>query len=232
MIFDDDFLKILGAWQKGWKENQNTRLALAMKLRDATLNLPLKFKTVNQACYRKRFLHQGELFEIIMSNEKNEDLTSWTIFKQYAENFKGLLKPDAISAAIFEHTPTQDEVILNICELWKDKTFISAAEKYREAGGEHADAIFHFKASQGEVILNAPLKGSEIVALSGVSSPFDELCDQAEIPVSERDDYFKKLIDLQIYPETLKYTSKDGTQRVIKNTIEIMKLKIDKTKGK
>lgn len=229
-MFSEDFLKNLGAWQKGWKEDQFVRLQLADQLKTAIHHLPDSFKQVNQPCYRKRFLHHGELLDIIMADEKDEGLTSWTICQKYAENFKGLQKPSAVSAAIFEHTPTASEVILNICELWKSESFIQAAEKYRNANGENADAIFHFKASQGEVILSAPLKGSEIVALTGASSPFDELCDKLSIPKSERDEYFKKLIDLGLYPETLKYTSKEGTIRVIKNTIRLMEHKIKNAK--
>ena len=230
MIFSDDFLKILGAWQNGWKEDQAIRLQLAEQLKSATNTLPDEFKLVSGPCYRKRFLHHGELFEIIMVNEKDEGLTSWTIFQKYAENFKDLYKPDAVSAAIFEHIPTGHEMILNICALWQSESFIRAAEEYKQKNGENADAIFHFKASQGEVILSAPLKGSEIVALTGASSPFDELCDKAGIPEAERDEYFKKLIDLGQYPETLKYTSKEGTQRVIQNTIKLMEQKIEEAK--
>lgn len=229
LIFSDNFLKILGAWQNGWKEDQSLRLQLAVQLKEAVLDLPDRFKTVSQPCYRKRFLHHGELFEIIMIDEKNEGLTSWTVHQKYAENFKGLQKAGAISAAIFEHTPTENEVILNICELWKSESFIKAAEKYKVANGENADAIFHFKASQGEVILNAPLKGGEIVALTGASSPFDELCDIALIPEPVRDEYFKKLIDSGQYPATLQYTSKEGTQRIIQNTIKLMEQKINET---
>jgi hypothetical protein len=226
-MFNDNFLKILGAWQKGWKEDQSVRLQLAKQLKGVVAALPDRFKQVSQNCYRKRFLLNGELFEIIMVDEKDEGLTSWTISQKYAENFKGLQEPAAVSAAIFEHTPIENEVVLNICELWESESFIQAAEKYRDSKGENADAIFNFKASQGEVILCAPLKGSEIVALTGASSPFDELCDKAQIPESERDEYFKKLIDLGQYPEILRYTTKEGTQRVIKNTISIMEKKIE-----
>lgn len=66
---------------------------------------------------------------------------------------------------------------------------------------------------------------------AGASSPFDELCDKASIPESERDEYFKKLIDLGQYPETLRYTSKEGTQRVIQNTIKLMEQKIIEAKN-
>lgn len=195
MDFSDDFLSILGAWQRGWNEDQSARLRLAEKLKKSVKCLPDEFKQAGESCYRKRFLHHGELFEIIMVDEKEEGLTSWTMFQKYAENFKGLRKPDAVSAAIFEHTPMANEVILNVYALWKSELFINAAKKYQDKGGDNADAIFHFKASQGEMILNAPLKGSKIVALTGASSPFDELCDKAGILEAQRDEYFKQLID-------------------------------------
>jgi hypothetical protein len=232
MTFSNDFLKILGAWQKGWKEDQTVRLQLAQRLRNASLALPSQFKQVDQPCYRKHFLRKGELFEIIMVDGKDDDLTSWTICQKYAENFKGLHKPGAVSAAIFEHVPTASEVVLNICELWKSESFICSAEQYKKASGENADAIFNFKASQGEVILSSPLKGSEIIALTGASSPFDELCDKEKIPETERNEYFKRLIDLDQYPETLKYTSREGTRRIIQNTITIMEKKIEEAKNK
>lgn len=230
MIFSDDLLRILGAWQKGWKEDQAIRLQLAEELKWITQSLPVEFKQVTQQCYRKRFLHSGELFEIIMGDEKDEGLTSWTICKKYAENFKGLQKPNAVSAAIFEHTPEEQEVVLNVCALWQSSSFVSAAEEYKQKNGKNSEAIFHFKASQGEVILSSPLKGSEIVALTGASSPFDELCERIGIPETERDEYFKKLIDLEQYPEVLRYTSKEGTRRVIQNTIDIMNAKIEETR--
>lgn len=230
MIFNDDFLKVLGAWQKGWNEDQTIRLQLANQLVQVTPALSDEFKQVSKPCYRKRFLHHGELVDIIMEDEKDEGLTSWTIFQKYSENFKGLQKPDAVSAAIFEHTPVESEVVLNICTLWESKLFKSAAEKYKRKNDENLEAIFNFKVSQGEVILSAPLKGSEIVALTGASSPFDELCDKVSIPESERDEYFKKLIDLEQYPETLKYISKEGTQIVIQNTVKLMKQKIEEAK--
>lgn len=226
MRFSDDFLEVLGAWQRGWRENQDVRLELAEKLKKATKELSDEFRTVDEVCYRKRFLHHGEFFEIIMVDEKDEGLVSWTIDRQYAERFKGLYKPDAVSGAIFEHKPVKGEVVVNICALWDSDDFVNAATAYKVKNGKNADAIFYFKAVQGEVILSSPLKGSEIIALTGASSPFDELCDRLNIPQENRDGYFKQLVDLGTCPEELRYTSKEGTQRVIQNVIKIVEDKI------
>ena len=225
-MFSDEFLETLGSWQKGWRENQDVRQLLADNLENTSCNLSEEFKKVDEICYRKRFLHHGELFEIIMVDEKNEGLVSWTIDKEYAEMFKGLHKADAVSAALFEHSPKNDEVIVNVCSLWKSPEFVKAANSYKVKKGKNSDAIMYFKDSQGEVILSSPLKGSEIIALTGASSPFDELCDRENIPEDKRDDLYKKLVDLGKFPGVLKYTSKEGTQRIIQNTIKIMEDKI------
>lgn len=65
-----------------------------------------------------------------------------------------------------------------------------------------------FKDTQGEVALTSPLKASEITALTGASSPFGELCEQADIPKSQRDDIFKNLVQSGDFPGELRYTRK------------------------
>lgn len=62
MMSDDRLLGAIGAWQKGWREDQDLREELSKELRDAVVGLPQRFQTAKgQACYRKRFLHKGEL---------------------------------------------------------------------------------------------------------------------------------------------------------------------------
>ena len=70
------------------------------------------------------------------------------------------------------------------------------------------------------------LKGSEIIALTGASSPFDDLCEREGIPIDQRDDVYTRLVQSGVYPGELKYTSKEGTRRVIENTIKRMHNKI------
>ena len=129
MSFSDELLMALADWQKGWREKQSERERLSVQLQKVVESLDAKFKRVNTTCYRKRFLHEGELVDIVLRNEKAEGVVSWTIKQEFAERFKGLQKLDAVSGAIFEHTPTEDEVVINICELWKDQAFITAANK-------------------------------------------------------------------------------------------------------
>ena len=81
----------LNDWQKGWKEDQFKREKLSKKLLAATKGLDDDFKKVASVCYRKRFLHKGELVDIILKDEKKEGVVSWTINQEFAERFKELL---------------------------------------------------------------------------------------------------------------------------------------------
>lgn len=206
-------------WQRGWREDQSRRETLAEELLKATKDLDPKFKRVSSVCYRKRFLHEGELVDIILKDEKNEGVVSWTTNQEFAERFKKLQKEGAVSGAIFEHHPLDEEVVVNICELWTSEEFVEAANKFKDKYPEDSKPLFHFKDSQGEVVLTAPLKASEIIALTGASSPFDDLCDQAKIPESQRDDLFRKLVQEGQTPGELKYTSRESAQRIIDNTV-------------
>lgn len=219
MKFTDDLMFALANWQKGWRENQEERERLSRELLTATQKLDKKFKRVSCVCYRKRFLHHGELVDIVLKDEKHEGAVSWTTNQEFAEIFKGLKKSDAVSGAIFEHTPSDDEVVVNICELWKDADFVAAVNQFKERYPTEAVPLFNFKDTQGEVVLTSPLKASEIIALTGASSHFDELCDQAGIPESQRDDIFTKFVQSGDCPGELKYTSRESAQRIIDNTI-------------
>jgi len=219
MNFSEELMTVLANWQKGWREDQEERERLSRELLSAVETLDKKFGLVSMPCYRKRFLHHGELVDIVLKDEKREGVVSWTTNQEFAERFKGLQKTDAVSGAIFEHTPSEEEVVVNICELWRDPGFIESAEKFKAKHADLAKPLFHFKDSQGEVVLTSPLKASEIITLTGASSPFDDLCDREGIPEEKRDDIFKKLVDSGQTPGELRYTSRESAQRIIENTI-------------
>lgn len=232
MIFNDKLFDALGAWQKGWRGDRVLRSTLAANLQSCAAQLPVVFRSVAEVCYRKRFLHQGELAEIILADSKDEGLVSWTTKREFAERFNGKFLPGAVSGAIFRHRPEPSEVVLNVSALWKCDDFRIAAESYRDRSGEHAYALFNFTDGQGEVMLEAPLRGSEIVALTGASSPFDELCEQTGIPESQRDELFKKMVKQGTYFEEARYIDEDGAQRAIYNTLVSLHKRIMEEKAK
>lgn len=221
MIFDDQLLGAIGAWQTGWRENQVLREELSKELLSTTKNLPQRFRNAcGQPCYRKRFLHKGELERIIMADWRDEGAVSWTLDRTFAETFRGKFKPEAITGAIFRRTPTDDEVIVNIPALWADPEFATAAEAYRARGGKHSKALFHFRDTldQSEIILMAPLRASEIIALTGSSSPFDDLCDMLSLPQEGRDELFTQLTEQGVMMNEPRYVNEEQAQRIIART--------------
>jgi len=230
MDFSDDLLTAIGAWQNGWRENQSLRVQLANNLLAVTGALPECFRTVEDPCYRKRFLHKGELTDLILNDERNEGMVSWTTKREFAERFKGLTKPGAVSGAIFRHKPLSIEVVVNIAALWECPEFVAAAESYRQRDGASAKALFNFADSQGEVVLETPLRASEIVALTGASSPFDDLCDQAGIVEADRDHLFRDLVAQGGCPGEYRYISEEAAQRAIAATVRKMDVRISELK--
>ena len=219
-IFTDKFLEALGAWQNGWGEDQARKEPLAAALSQESASLPDQYRTVPEPCYRKRFIHKGELVDLVLCDEKDEGIASWTTDLRFAERMKGLVRTNAVSAAIFRHAPTNGEVIVSLPSLWADHSFGNAVQDYDARGGAFAAALLNFKDTQSEIVLRTPLRGSEIVALSGASSPFDELCDQAGIPEQDRDNIFKKLVDAGTYPGDPQYIDLEASQRAISRPIQ------------
>lgn len=234
MMSDDRLLGAIGAWQKGWREDQDLREELAKELRDAVVGLPQRFQTAKgQACYRKRFLHKGELERIILADWRDEGMVSWTLDRSFADTFRGNFKPEAVTGAIFRRTPQDDEVIVNIPELWAEPEFVRSAESYRAKRGLHAEALFHFRGprDQHEIVLMAPLRASDIIALTGSSSPFDDLCDMLSLPQEGRDELFRELTMKGVVLDTPRYVSEEQTKRIIARTQDRVHALIDQTKN-
>jgi hypothetical protein len=222
-LFNKDFLFALSNWQKGWQEDQEKRKILADDLVKACEHLPNRFKVCDQACYRKRFIVKGEMIPIVWNDEYFEGVASWTKDINFAKGFKGLLKPSTEFAMIFKKFPRQEDVILNIPELWKSSEFQAAVDNLSLEMPEVAYPLINFKDSQSEIILRSVLKGSEIEHIVGISSSFDDLCDKAGIPVDERTELSKQfaLKGIDIYIPV--YASEVASRNAVKRTIARMK---------
>ena len=227
-MFTDALLLAINAWQNGWREDQARKAVLAATLQEHTASLDLSFRSVTTPCFRKRFVHKGELVSLLLKDNLDEGMTSWTTDQRFAERFKGFAREGAVSAAIYCHTPLPEEVVVDVGALWQSGEFVTAADAFRARHADNSKALFHFRDRQSEVVLTAALKGSEIVALSGASSPFDELCDTAGIPEEERDAKFRQLIKDGVYPGELRYTY--AAQDVIARTILRFREKLEALK--
>lgn len=219
MTFRDEFFIALNQWQKGWAEDQDTKNEFSITLKQECSLIDNKYKVVEGPCYRKRFIHRGELVDIILNDNKAEGVTSWTSDVRYAEFFKGKFRESAVSAAIFEHTPSDGQVIVNVNELWKCADFTKNLDDFKKRNPEQCDAIYHFKDTQKEVILEVPLRGSEICILSGKSSSFDDICDNVNVPESDRPRLFKQLIDGGAFIEEVTYVKDEAARNAVRNTV-------------
>lgn len=218
--FSDDLLQALGAWQNGWGEVQARRESLATELLLQSSQLPDEFRRVSGPCYRKRFIHKGEMVALFIQNSRDEGVASWTLDFLFAERMKGLIRENAVSGAIFEHFPAESEIVVSYPALWESASFRNAVDSYSDRGGPHAKALLNFRDSQKEVVLQTPLRSSEIIALTGASSPFDDICDMINLPEDQRDAAFQSLVESGNCPGEVKYIDREATQRAIARSIE------------
>lgn len=226
MTYSGSLMTALGAWQNGWSEDQGRRIVLADELAREAILLPAKFHTVESPCLRKRFLYPGELTPLFLDpGELRDGPTSWTTDRDFANNFKGIWREEAVTAAIFEHQPTADEIILNVAALWADSEFCAAAERYRLSDGPFSNALIHFADRQGEVILDAPMTVADIVGLSGFGSELETLF--ADSPFGDEENQKAMAVALAkqgIYPGISPILlDDDGARRVMLGVIERMR---------
>ena len=215
--FSDKLLSAIGRWQRGWREDQPRRLEIGEELITVCSDLDLKFRTINSPCYRKRFIHSRDLIPFITRN-LIEGPASWTLDPKFAENFKGIERPDALMGTIFIKSPAPDEVIVNLDALWRDSNFQSAVDRYSAQGGSNFEALLHFKGTQREIVLQSHLLPEEIYAMSGRSSDFETLCEQAGINDENiRDKVWKDLVEDNIFPGDPKWINQAGALRVMNN---------------
>lgn len=214
-MFTNELLDALGAWQRGWQADEKRKKPITEELLRATAGLPARFRAAPEVCYRKRFLFKKDMEPLIMFDGLDDGVASWSTDCAYAQEFKGLVKREAVTAAYFEHRPDPDEVVVSFIALWADPGFREAAENYRVRGGKEADALFNFADKQSEVVLHAKLHTNEVKGMIGISSDFDAICDQAGIGEEERDETFRKLTEDKMYFGVPRWLSEEGAQRVL-----------------
>lgn len=230
----DEFLGALGAWQCGWREEQSVRKSVTENLVAAlgrSNNLPPQAYRVPNICFRKRFLvpnnpqNGGDFWPFFWEGEINEGVASWTTDYNFAKFiFKSDLRPNAV-ATIFRHHPSQDEVILNISELWKNGEFVDAVKDYATKNGNNSDALLHFKSAQSEVILNAPLTLTDVHAFCGQVPSLDEICSAGQAlgidMAGDEEEVWSRMAKAGLFPTSQYWIEEDAAQRAVTRAIDV-----------
>lgn len=237
--FSDDFLGALGAWQKGWKEDKSKRVEVTSNLIAAIgrNSLPTEAMKAPPYCYRKRFLvpnnpqNGGDLWPLFWDGEIVEGVASWTTDCEYAKNlFKKDLRPNSF-AAVFRRVPSQNEVILNIPELWKITEFSERVDQYIVERGSDHEALRHFKDVQSEIIMNAPLTLDDIFSLCEKVPDLDTICDglrKQNINVDGGyDEVWSRMVDANLFPTSNFWLEQAASQRVLDKVSDLFKRRID-----
>jgi hypothetical protein len=233
--YTDEFLGALGNWQRGWKEDRDERMALTESLRTAIAGLPALPPEAREApaqCYRKRFLvpnnpqNGGDFWQFFWDGEIAEGVSSWSTDYNYC---KVIFKPDprpGTTACIFRRTPAIGEVILNIAGLWSRSDFSEAAESFIEKGGPAAKGLNHFRATQSEVILDAPLTMDDVFAFCGQIPSLEHLCKTAGIATpDDEDELWQRLLAVNYLPTMPYWVEGDAPQRAINRAIAAIETK-------
>jgi hypothetical protein len=238
MSFTNEFLDALGRWQRGWKQDPAKRAPIAAALVKESAKLAERFRQHNGTpLYRKRHLYrredQRELVPLFLQGILDEGSpTSWSKNLAFAEKFDRVFDdedPNSVAGAIFEHVPREDEVVLNVPALWDDPGFVAVAEAYQRSGGTEAAAIFYFRdeRDQNEVILRAPLRLNEIVALSRPGD-FESLSTAVGAETEEARDALRILLQTtNINLGTARFLSDEATRRVMQTAVTVMKARME-----
>lgn len=231
--YPDEFLAALGEWQRGWGEEASGRLRTTARLSAAISSLqdtPVEIFQCSARCYRKRFLvanneqNGGDMVPLFWNGEIEEGFASWTTDFEFARFiFKKEARPGDIGA-IFTVQPSPEDVVLNISALWSRADFASAIESYSARGGVEAKALKNFKDRQSEVILKAPLRLDDVIALCVQIPSLDSLC--AQLGVKEEalvEAVWALMVKREWLPTSAFWSEGSDAQAQLDRTIEKMK---------
>jgi hypothetical protein len=233
--YPDEFLGALGAWQHGWREDQSVRLSVTDNLRTALERasaLPSEALRAHNICFRKRFLvpnnpqSGGDFWPFFWDGEIKEGVASWTTDYDFAKFiFKNDLRRGTI-AAIFRRYPSQDEVVLNISELWKNEEFVNAVNNYASRNGTHSAALLHFKSAQSEVILNAPLTLADVHAFCGQVPSLEEICRVAQnthVDIGDdEEEVWSRMVKTNLFPTSEYWIEQEAAQRAVARALDVI----------
>jgi len=173
-VFDLGILKAINEWQRGGSPKQKDRRGQSLK--ETCNSLPDRFRTCEQICYRQEAHEKDRIWQLLANEALPESISSWTVSLSMAKGFKGGVPPAGLQGVIFAITPSTDQVVLNLVEIYADPEFQKACETHRTAIPGFASGIGKYGGSQSEIVLNVErLVTDQVFSYGGFSSSIEDL---------------------------------------------------------
>lgn len=179
-LFSLSLLQAISDWQNGGAADVARRRGDALERE--CVNLPIKFKSVPSACFRRMVLRKGSIWSLLGEQALSEKISSWTFDLAVAKTFKEGVPPpgQGLQGIIFERLPRQDEIIVNLWALFRDADFQAAIEKHKTSVKGFKKGMGKYSDTQCEIVLKVETLAQEhIYSLGGHSSSADEILEQA-----------------------------------------------------
>lgn len=168
-MFDLEFLQALNDWQLGGSAAQKRRRGL--RLKEVATRLDPYFKSVSLCCFRQVALDKSSVWKLGDTLHLPEALSSWSVSREVAMEFKGGVPPPGWQGVIFAVLPHPEDVVVNLTSLYSNAAFRSACETSRDHIRRYHEGIGRYGGSQHEVVLEiASVPITAVYALGGYSS--------------------------------------------------------------
>lgn len=215
-------LQAISDWQRGGDAKQNRRRGEALKA--VCGSLPKKFRISSLCCFRQIALPKGGVWDLIGEDKLSEKISSWTTSIEVAKGFKNGVPPEGqgYQGVILCVHPGHDSVVVNLGELYRNRTFVVALEQNKNSILGYNNGAGRYGNDQMEVVLEiASVTQQEIYSMGGHSSPFDQLVDMAaakhygpNATSAQRSDLLAKADHVRTEAGPC-WLSTDATQRVL-----------------
>ena len=217
MQIDLAFVQAVNDWQVGGDAlRKGARLKKALPA-----DLPTRFRSCIVPCYQQEAHPRDRMLSLIACKSLPERIAGWTVDLGVARAFKSGVPPQGLQGVIFEIVPRTEAVVLNLHELYRDREFSDAAERYKsEIQGWH-DGIGRYGDQQSEVILELEsVSTAEIVSYGGYVGTLDQLAEVDSGPGATENDLNEVARKLKMSghaPGDEWWLTEQGTRNVLNN---------------
>jgi len=221
IVYSLELLQAISDWQSG------SSITKAKKLKNLCANLPKKFREFpsNLNLYRQISLDERGLVKFLREKKLPEKISSWTINYKVAEDFKGGVPSEfgEFRATIFKTRSLNNQVIVNLSELYKCSDFCNVMELNKDNINGYWCGAGKYWDTQFEVVMATEyLDHSNIYSLGGHSGSAEQIAEQAL-----RENNIQSPLVIEDIAELSRdyvgawWLSPEGTRRVVDRTLRI-----------